>query len=134
MDRLNRIWTGYYTSGAIKKKGDHLIWCKCINDSGYGRINLTLNQKSGDTVRKQIYAHTFSYKLANPTYDTDGKALTISHLCGIKTCVDSNHLVAEPLKINISRKRCQSQKNCTGHPRVNENDEPIENHPLCILK
>ena len=139
IERLQRVWEGWKASGAIKNTDSHFIWKKGLNSSGYGKCKLSLSQQTGEDKVKQVLAHRLSYKLSHPDFDMDFKGednLTVSHLCGKKTCVEPSHLVLEPLSVNSSRRSCmrkrRNRSTCTGHIFEKEDNDPIP-YPPCLV-
>jgi hypothetical protein len=78
-------------SNVVVDAGGCWIWQLACIDKGYGRI----------TVRKRIYsAHRFSYTtFVGPIPE----GLTIDHLCGVRPCVNPDHL--EPVSQRVNNLR-----------------------------
>ena len=117
-DRFNRLLTSYYDRKTIIRVNDCEEWKGYVEKNGYGRICLTLNQKDGPTVSVRVFVHRFAFLCHNNSFnmhDNDDFELTVSHLCGRKTCVKREHLYLEPLDVNKSRIKCHKDKVCTGH-------------------
>ena len=121
MGRFMRIWTSYYNNDDIvidAKTGCHL-WKKPLHN-GYGRIGLTVNTKTGETAKKHVFAHVLGFKIDNPEVKLGVKGFYVSHICGVKSCVNGNHLSFEPRTVRTSRKKCIGR--CRNH----------SNYPKCV--
>lgn len=105
-------------------------------DSEYGKKSLQL---PGSKSKKCVRVHRLVYSLYTlnmndmpqniteelldpPHTDSTGTRLDVSHLCHQPLCVNPEHLVLEPHRINILRITCQKQGKCTG-----------DHSPTCIF-
>ena len=70
-------------------------WIKATNEDGYGTIYVGLG--------KHVKAHRFSYELYNQLIP---KGLEIDHICGIRCCVNPQHLEIVTHIANILRSNC----------------------------
>lgn len=87
------------------------IWMDHLLASGYGALYTTKNTR----------AHRFSYEhFVGPIPE----GMVIDHLCGIKCCVNPDHLEAVPQKENMRRAWARKSRKpfCRqGHPRSGDN-------------
>ena len=123
MGRFMRIWTSYYNNDDIMidaETGCHL-WTKVLTHDGYGRIHLTVNTKTGGTVKKDVMAHVLGFNIENQKVKLGKKGFVVSHLCGVKHCVYFKHLSYEPIKV------CKSRQRCIGHCTKEHS-----NYPECV--
>lgn len=101
---LDRFWS------KVDKTGGCWIWRAAKNQKGYGYFNY-----GGRIVR----VHRLSYSLAKGPIP-DG--LTIDHLCGVRECVNPDHLEAVTNRENLLRGRGLAGTNARkthckrGHP------------------
>ncbi len=72
------------------------LWTGEKSAKGYGRFVISF--VSGK--RKRVYAHRFSWE---QTHDKIPDTLQIDHLCGIKNCVNPDHMEVVTSRENILR-------------------------------
>lgn len=86
------------------------IWSGTVNRDGYGYVK---RKHWGRENRINIRVHRFMYFVESNANLTD--AISLSHLCNVKTCINPAHIVEEPLAINLQRRTCFSAGHCFNH-------------------
>ena len=92
------------------------LWTGAENN-GYGRMKITYDLADGTRTTKVLYAHVLAFVL-NEREGSGGEELEgydVSHLCGVRRCINPAHLWLEPRKTNEERKKCHRSKLCEGH-------------------
>lgn len=89
-----RFWEKVRKTG---NKGGCWVWGGAANSKGYGCIGWG---RRG--AMKMHLAHRVSFVLSGRTLDA---SLTIDHLCGVKRCVNPEHLDQVPNWVNNYRKK-----------------------------
>lgn len=95
----------------VEKTDTCWLWRGCVGGNGYGQFSVTH--------RKNVGAHRFAYELlVGPIPE----GLSLDHLCRVIICVNSSHLEAVPIRINILRGETLAAANAKkthcaqGHP------------------
>lgn len=92
-------WVGR-TRGSADEDKYYKVWFYCMDN----------NVK----VRKQFLVHKLSY-FGHNKIDYVSEGLELSHICGMKRCVNPAHIIAESHQINKERQHCHGQSICSGH-------------------
>jgi hypothetical protein len=116
---LHRIFNGCI------QEGDHLMWKKSVNSSGYPQIRV----KMPDNTRRVMLATRMLYAFQhNVAIGGEFTQDHISHRCSNKLCLKLDHLHLEPQAVNNQRKSCVANGFC--HRSHNTEGRP---YPPCIL-
>lgn len=92
---------------------DHecIQWTGKLDKWGYGTVQLRMP----DGTRRHSTAHRAAYMLKIKCININKHDnLEVSHLCHHTSCVNPEHLVLEPRKVNLERKMCRTGT-CIGH-------------------
>lgn len=108
---------------AIEHRDDCWLWG---SGAMHGYSGIKLDKELSELLGvKQTTAHRVMYVLKNGAISSD---LVIDHLCGIRNCVNPDHLEAVPQAVNVSRAptavaTLNAQKTCCpqGHEYTSEN-------------
>lgn len=95
------------------------LWQGCTQN-GYGKLSV-VDPETGYPMTLKVHRAIY-FIVNNLEYLSEDDC--ISHLCGIKNCVKSSHLIIEPIVVNVQRNNCFEQKKCFGHI----------NSPNCIIE
>lgn len=93
-----------------KREDGCLKWKKCTNKQGYAIKKFKL--KNGEW--KVLLVHRVVYCLTNAQI-LDKEDHSVSHRCHFAGCIDPEHLVYEPISLNMQRKKCVVNHKCLGH-------------------
>ena len=100
---------------------DCLVWVGATNaknKAGYGKLRVRL---PGQDLPQQQFAHRLAFMCKNKAILTPEQF--ISHLCGNKKCINTDHMNIEPIALNCDRIACFKSGTCFGH----------ENQPNCLI-
>lgn len=75
----------------VRKTDSCWLWTACVNWKGYGLFRES---------RRTVSAHRFAYRHLKGSIP---EGLTIDHLCGVKNCVNPDHLEAVTMRVNVLR-------------------------------
>lgn len=87
-------WTPELLLNNTKASGECLLWTRCLNSEGYGRLSI-----NGDV---NIKAHRLMYSLCNPNEDIS--TLVIRHTCDTPSCINPSHLISGTAADNVKDK------------------------------
>lgn len=103
-------------------KGECWLWAKGINTAGYGQFHI-----KGLKPYRMVRAHIAVYEaLVGPVPE----GLELDHLCGIRSCINPDHLEPVTHQVNVQRGRAgahtvlrnRAKTHCPrGHPYNKEN-------------
>ena len=104
-DDSKRYWS------YVNKTPGCWLWTGKPNDhKGYGRIKIG---------SRYIYAHRYSYELVNGEVP---QGLELDHLCGVRNCINPEHLEAVTHKVNMERSKHATRTHCRhGHSYSGDN-------------
>ena len=88
------------------------IECRGTNQSGYVRIEMTVNKHRHRLGAHQIVLMHFLRVTCLPGREYNN---TVSHLCHNKKCVNVKHLMLERQGVNNTRIACNRARHCYGH-------------------
>ncbi|CAH1243376.1 Hypp7080 [Branchiostoma lanceolatum] len=89
-----RLWTGYIENGG----------------RGYGSLKVPSHVEEG---RVTLQVHRLAYFVEVNIRLTP--SIHVSHLCGVKACVNVDHLSYEPAVVNSQRNTCFAAGQCFSH-------------------
>lgn len=119
LQELNR------NSSVLHNAHSCIEWNGACTDTGYGRKRVTWpdGQKSIEKTHRLAYmAHNKILKDQLQKTNEFGQQLDISHTCHNKKCLNPDHLVNEPHRINMDRNGCYVSGLCSKR-----------HHPHCLL-
>lgn len=64
--------------------------------------------------KKQVYVHRLYFALKKFVILGSSRIWQVSHLCGLKSCFNIEHLSLEPGCVNAGRNSCFKHKSCHG--------------------
>lgn len=102
------------------------LWMSTIMKNGYGHFRVGA---------KKVYAHRFSYVLANGPIQT---GCDLDHLCRVRHCVNPSHLEAVPRRVNLLRGETLVAANARkthcpqGHPYTQDNTYTYHGSRQCM--
>lgn len=99
MDQTERFWAG------VDKSGECWIWQRAVLNNGYGVFRVT------EPTRKMMYAHRFSFELANGPIAPSN---VVDHICHEPKCVRPDHMRAVTSKQNSEHQLIESRTGRSG--------------------
>ena len=92
-----------------RQEGRCTVWLGERTPDGYGILRVMFRGH-----RLRLRAHRVMFYLEND-FEPMAPSECLSHLCHKKLCVTPDHLVLEPLMINLQHRRCKVSRRCQGH-------------------
>ena len=110
------------SNSEVHRNGQCIILAGCCSKIGYGQFRFK-DPREPDADHKTRTVHRMALMVKLRNLDVPAKQQA-SHLCNIKTCINTDHLTFEDNYINNSRKLCFFNRKCTGHG---------EGKPSCLV-
>ena len=134
-DHISDTMTGFKTLEEVEFTYDCLLQSPAVAFIGnciqYGHdpakySSIRKRQASGVVVREYAHRIALMKKIKSTVFPTD---LEASHLCHMKACINTEHLIAEPHDINMSRVKCFNESQRLGNHYCFDNHE---GYPKCL--
>jgi hypothetical protein len=113
----DRFWAN------VDRSGECWLWTGYVKPNGYASF-----YPGGGRHVSKIYAHRFSYELANSNIPIGAE---IDHLCNVRRCVNPAHLEAVSHRENVDRAVARRDRFGCGHEKSTKNSYRKGTYSTC---